>query len=489
MRRVIFVVATALLLMVAGQAWAGRCLGYPESQIVWCDDFDNYCVGADPWPGYPPFPDKCATDGSAEVDQAAFAANWTLECAEPMTVIDDMDDGNQTDAWNLPMYVAYWGQYNDTGPCRASGYSWNFTEAIQAKDSSKNAVNGSDETPLHLKWWVTVPIAGVAPQSPLYFELSWNGEHAPTDYVMTDNSAFDDTVCVQEGVGPYPIICQQNRGRRPEINTYCPPLDTTIYKALALGFLAQLDSNPCDVVVGRRPCQEHSVVFDGNKWTELRSSVFPPNIGDHDIYGTNFWFEMEIKTSQMIVHQIDNQNCPESFPCFSTVPRLYEGPFNTVFMGTAPGCELDVNDVDSDGILNECVPGTTRECFHYADLGGTEGWKHQRFDTPVLLDGVLEYVSVTGACCLPDLSCQDGLTQAECEALSGVYQGNGTECATTLCCHDPFADGDGDGDVDQADFGLWQVCYDGGNGLIAGCECYDRDGDNDVDGAMWPSGV
>ena len=53
-------------------------------------------------------------------------------------------------------------------------------------------------------------------------------------------------------------------------------------------------------------------------------------------------------------------------------------------------------------------------------------------------------------------------------------------------CNDPFADADGDGDVDQEDFGSWQVCSTGPDGgMLAGCECFDRDnngaGDGDVD--------
>jgi len=52
------------------------------------------------------------------------------------------------------------------------------------------------------------------------------------------------------------------------------------------------------------------------------------------------------------------------------------------------------------------------------------------------------------------------------------------------CCPYPFADGDHDGDVDQDDFGLFQVCFTNeGGGEPPGCECYNRDDDSDVDGA------
>ncbi|MDM8006244.1 MAG: hypothetical protein QUV05_08880 [Phycisphaerae bacterium] len=55
-------------------------------------------------------------------------------------------------------------------------------------------------------------------------------------------------------------------------------------------------------------------------------------------------------------------------------------------------------------------------------------------------------------------------------------------------CRDPFADADGDGDVDQADFAVMQICVSGElTPAAAGCICYDRPqagfphGDSDVD--------
>ena len=35
---------------------------------------------------------------------------------------------------------------------------------------------------------------------------------------------------------------------------------------------------------------------------------------------------------------------------------------------------------------------------------------------------------VMGACCLPDSTCQDGLTPAQCTALSGTHQGGCSVC-------------------------------------------------------------
>jgi len=54
-------------------------------------------------------------------------------------------------------------------------------------------------------------------------------------------------------------------------------------------------------------------------------------------------------------------------------------------------------------------------------------------------------------------------------------------------CHEPFADADEDGDVDQNDFAIFQLCFTGTGGVIPSvpnyCGCFDRDGDTDIDSA------
>ncbi len=106
--------------------------------------------------------------------------------------------------------------------------------------------------------------------------------------------------------------------------------------------------------------------------------------------------------------------------------------------------------------------------------------------------------SCSGACCVRDEAsgyCVDNLDRPTCEAAPhrGVWQGPGTDCATagcTLCSGlNPFADIDGDADVDQEDFALLQQCYSG-SGVAhptadAFCSCLDRGadipGDGDID--------
>jgi LPXTG-motif cell wall-anchored protein len=38
-----------------------------------------------------------------------------------------------------------------------------------------------------------------------------------------------------------------------------------------------------------------------------------------------------------------------------------------------------------------------------------------------------------GACCHPDGTCSDNITQAECEDQGGTYMGDGTDCAQVDC--------------------------------------------------------
>lgn len=54
-----------------------------------------------------------------------------------------------------------------------------------------------------------------------------------------------------------------------------------------------------------------------------------------------------------------------------------------------------------------------------------------------------------------------------------------------ITCGQPFADADGDNDVDQEDFAMFQACFTGPNGGVPpGCECFDRPGPGLGDGGI-----
>jgi hypothetical protein len=53
--------------------------------------------------------------------------------------------------------------------------------------------------------------------------------------------------------------------------------------------------------------------------------------------------------------------------------------------------------------------------------------------------------------------------------------------AFVVACNDPFADADGDGDVDQSDFGRLQQCLSFTPSPATGCGCFDHTGDGRID--------
>jgi len=151
-----------------------------------------------------------------------------------------------------------------------------------------------------------------------------------------------------------------------------------------------------------------------------------------------------------------------------------------------------------DGVCNvqgQCVGGANDglpcDCPDYEECLEPLSWEENGYkmkvEEVVLYDGVFVPSDTQGACCKPDTACEetDQETCEDPEGLNGLWMGGQTTCAETMCCYTPWADADGDGDVDQVDFGIFQACFSGpGNAYEAGCECFDRDAtpDGDVDG-------
>ena len=173
----------------------------------------------------------------------------------------------------------------------------------------------------------------------------------------------------------------------------------------------------------------------------------------------------------------------------ATLARQYTGPFNHVAFGINAGCELDPA---GDG--ETCKTGSTRTTvpWTYPQPNGTyKGFGNNvYFDRPILYGGVGNLTE--GACCMTDGSCQV-MSSSDCAAVPappvglgpGRFHGSNTTCPPdpggVLCCPLPFADADHDGDVDQDDFGAFQVCYTGAaGGVPTGCDCFDRNGDGNI---------
>ena len=136
-----------------------------------------------------------------------------------------------------------------------------------------------------------------------------------------------------------------------------------------------------------------------------------------------------------------------------------------------------------------CKSTSPYDVFKYcsgSDLNGNQEpkkptwcWPHTFVDSMVLYDGVL--MTANGACCATNGDC--AVTSAEaCATVNGRFHGSDTTCQEITCCPLPFADADRDGDVDQDDFGAFQLCYTGTvGGVPTGCVCFDRNGDGTID--------
>ncbi len=174
-----------------------------------------------------------------------------------------------------------------------------------------------------------------------------------------------------------------------------------------------------------------------------------------------------------------NNPGPEIEYSYATVPRQYTGPFNKIASGPGPACELNSS-------THTCKGGY--DVFKYcsgSDLNQNNSikkedwcWRNTFVDSLTLYDGVL--VTSDGACCTTDGNCTVTSASA-CAGSNGVFHGTGTTCESVVCCPVPFADADHDDDVDQDDFGAFQVCYNGAGAVPTGCACFDRDQDNNVD--------
>ncbi len=391
--------------------------------------------------------------------------------------------------------------------------------------ANPNALQGTDEHPLTFVFYLNDtgnPLNARSWLNNTYVELNLDDEHAPTDYIWRgkrgkDYESGDPECCPQ---GPYPIICQQAREVNvgnyeaqvdlDYLNAHCPslvpPYDPQTgtgktWNSIALGFLAVMCKDPCTCEEqggpSHRPQMNHLVLFDGNKWRELRAGrgtaltqcppAWPPQpdgrednmvdsgggmCGNFSLVGGGNWIYMKLTTNKILIWHANGAG--ENY-C-GAFDRVYKGPFNSVSIGTGPGCELQDK---SQGDVYTCKSGgTPKQCLTYSTK--YEGYYESRFDSMNLLGGILVQNTNEGACCRPDGVCLDGTTQSECVIENGAWRGPNTLCSQSLCCPTPFADADHDGDVDQDDFGAFQLCYNGEGAVPTGCECFDRNNDNRI---------
>ncbi len=273
--------------------------------------------------------------------------------------------------------------------------------------------------------------------------------------------------------------------------------DDQVHASFAIGLMSIYDANPCDSDQGYFPSEWRLAVYDGLTWQTFKAPRFdipmtsPPDMMDlYPLYGWNRvdfaigadYIEVRITNIQSQAlhsgigacifhtckgganhenHCNTDADCPAGAPripneyLVARVPRQYKGPFNKYAIGPAQG--RDIIDPQNPG-PERCMPALSS-----SDIIS---------DEIVLYDGVFP----TGACCLGNGGCV-AVARDACESMQGTFRGYGTACETVSCCPTPlYADTDGDGDVDQADFAVFQDCFSGEGGLVSGlCACFDRD--------------
>lgn len=420
---------TAVLIMgLAGQL-AGQ-------SVIFQDPFDTYPTGflsvvSDP-DGAGPLPPVWAQDGCDDGKVATANPN------SAPNAVTDYKDGT-TDK-----RLAVRNRHDLTPDEIQAAKVVNSVEA--------NCVDGTDENPLVLYFAIYLGTKA----SPYYYRLNRYME----------------------------ITCGTDRAPTPTLATFCstktlnhliPGGDGEIHGSIAVGQLAFIDPNPCDEGV-QQQLSYRLTVFDGQSWRELKTE----NI--HTCANYNF-ITLTIRTDTIEVKLNTTYNGTDCEgprqDLIATLDRVYRGPFTALVMG---------------GIPNETSGGCWNE---NNDPGYFE--KATVLDDVLLLDGEANYVpnpcQTIGACCYDDagggpMLCIETTPDDCANTYNGTYSGALTSCETVKCCHDPFADYDGDGDVDQADFAALQACFTGqAGGLLAGCGCFDRDnagaGDKDIDSDDW----
>lgn len=485
--------AVMIVLVACSQGLAGWCGDFTNS--IFCDDFDRYCLNP------PPSPQSCP-EGSPRDDSALRSVwewtsyNWNTQQSEGVNAVIEED----TRILTTPPYGARHANGGDEGS-RLGQNTVDLTPYIEAV-SDYTAVPGMDMFPLIL----TFNIASAARLDALpycngYIELGFNDdgtggvndEHqAPTDWVNVGANESETCfscfgLCSSQGHEPsgtrvpWPSICQSYE---PRVDApACPPLQTHVRYALAVGALAMLDNDPChcDTPDSQVPRNYHVSFYDGLKWRILKSNRFPGNGGDF-VWGDKVdTIILTIKSSTVEIYHRGRVNGTWVESTATEVPRQYLGPFNRLRMGTKEGCMLRGDSYACDPAYANGKKRPTRMGDTRCDGGG---WQSNRskfvsFDSVRLHGSYIPY----GACCLADGTCAY-LSKSACLAGGGRWQGSGSRCEFVNCCPYPFADGDGDGDVDQDDFGVFQLCFTGDNtGVPVGCGCFDRNNDSRIDGA------
>jgi len=441
------VVVLAPASALAGDRWC-----YTEHpDAVFCDDFDRYCTA----PGLPGDPNHTCEpvpgDGCVKANDRALEVWVPIECGARINLDEHGDCSGNPDAF--PVTAPFGAKY-------PKGDQGHHNVNLGAYANTKwgglaNSVKGTDANPLVLEFILNGQTDDKLHHANTFIELALvDGlnlidHRAPTDYIYDDLCVSEpDEVNIQ-----HPMICQQDV---PPAG--CPSIATAPHhSSIAIGALAYLDKTPCESP-NYLPTNDHLAVFDGYKWWTLPASF--PGSGNFLIGDGENHIALTLFETTMLV-ELTSQGSYS----YCTMPREYkdlggddaiQGAFNKLSLGFGMSCLIDqgawtcANEVAPSDRRYQCIPTVSYSQDHPVPVGPV-------YDNVALYGG--EWGSpppIYGACCLTNGQCADWLYEYDCETLQGgQWQGWGTMCTERLCCAEPYADADGDGDVDQVDFGLW----------------------------------
>ena len=444
---------------------------------IFCEDFDRYCCG--PESPYctepPPWPQSC--------DPALYGAD-----IRNTWIMWDVWDGWHNCGWTPAVHDENYSSYPYSAKigCQAFnnelGYA-NTPVANQIRDKfgePYREVLGTDLTPLTMEFGIYGDAGRIIHGANVYIELGRGrglpliaGVDSLTNYV----TGPDCTLCgATQEHAIYPRIC-----RTSPTPAGCPDVSTaSIIPALAAGFLAFLDEDPCHCAeTDHWPRTDHLAFFDGRQWWTLPSG-FPdpggsePATGDFSISGRKGYHKVKliIKRNSVTVEMRAGGILSRC-----AVPRAYTGPFGSMLMGYQTPCELTPGTWNCNGAL-DCngICGPAKTCC----VSGTNGGGTVPVEDFAIYGG--QGYAEQGACCFPDTTCIE-TSQGDCTILGGQSGPAGSTCENHACCPPLPADHDMDGDVDLDDFGWFQTCLSGSNIAPSSvpCMCAEFDPDDDVD--------
>ena len=285
-----------------------------------------------------------------------------------------------------------------------------LADVTRQLDPAANAINGSDTQPLVLNFHVWLDSGGKQFRTSVYLDLFALDSPAPN----TDKLMH--TSCSVGNASP-----------------------SNPRKALAIGFFPELvPKQECPALIKELYA---AAVYAGDHWTLLKDNVpttglqCRPKIKDNE-------FTLTIRETSF---DLSLTNVYEDGSTVTAsrvgIPRAYNGPFTTLGIGAG---------------VNSQYPA----------------W----IDRVRINGGVAAYIEATGACCLPSGACVE-TGSSLCAAQAGTFNGANTTCTgptAVECCPNPFADADGDTDVDAADFAALQRCLTApGTTMDLDCECFD----------------